>query len=53
MHITRPEFACRFHWEEGSIAFWDNRQCLHYALNDYHGEKRLMHRLMVEGPPLQ
>jgi taurine dioxygenase len=52
-HLARPEFACRFHWEEGSIAFWDNRQCLHYALNDYHGERRLMHRLMVEGTPLQ
>jgi taurine dioxygenase len=52
-HVARPEYTCRFHWEEGSVAFWDNRTCLHYALNDYHGEQRLMHRLMVAGPPLQ
>jgi taurine dioxygenase len=51
--LARPEYSCRFHWEEGSVAFWDNRQVLHYAVNDYHGESRLMHRLMVAGPPLQ
>jgi taurine dioxygenase len=49
-HVQRPEFACRFHWEPGSVAFWDNRQCLHYAVNDYPGGTRMMHRLMVEGP---
>jgi taurine dioxygenase len=49
-HATRPEFQCRFRWAEGSIAFWDNRQCLHYAVNDYPGGQRLHHRLMVEGP---
>lgn len=24
-HQVRPEFTCRFAWEVGSIAFWDNR----------------------------
>jgi taurine dioxygenase len=52
-HATKPEFTCRFRWEEGSIAFWDNRQCLHYAVNDYPGGHRAHHRLMVEGPFLQ
>jgi len=52
-HAARPEFQTRFTWEEGSIAFWDNRATWHYALNDYHGERRLMHRITVEGVPLE
>ena len=49
-HIMRPEFGARFHWEEGSVAFWDNRQCQHYAVNDYPGGTRAHHRVMIEGP---
>lgn len=48
-HAARPEFTCRFNWTEGAIAFWDNRATWHYALNDYHGARRLMHRITVEG----
>ena len=48
-HARRPEFRCRFQWHEGSIAFWDNRATWHYAANDYHGERRLMHRITIEG----
>ena len=51
-HAMRPEHTCRFHWEPGSVAFWDNRATWHYALNDYPGERRLMHRVTVEGEPL-
>jgi taurine dioxygenase len=52
-HITKPEFGCRFRWDDGSLAFWDNRQCQHYAVNDYPGGTRSHHRLMVEGPFLE
>jgi taurine dioxygenase len=52
-HAARPEFQTRFRWEEGSIAFWDNRATWHYALNDYQGERRLMHRITVEGVALE
>ena len=52
-HASRPEFTCRFHWREGSIAFWDNRATWHYAANDYQGERRLMHRITVAGCALQ
>jgi taurine dioxygenase len=48
-HAARPENICRFHWEVGSIAFWDNRTSWHYALNDYHGSRRLMYRVSVQG----
>ena len=48
-HQTRPEFTCRFTWRPGSIAFWDNRACHHNPVNDYHGFKRVMHRITLAG----
>ena len=51
-HATLMEHTTRFNWAEGSIAFWDNRCTWHYALNDYHGERREMHRITVEGAPI-
>ena len=46
---TRPEFTCRFTWRAGSLAFWDNRCTLHNAVNDYHGQRRVMHRITLAG----
>lgn len=51
-HAVRPELTYRFQWQVGSIAFWDNRATWHYAINDYHGYRRLMHRITVEGVAL-
>jgi taurine dioxygenase len=51
-HAARPEFQCRFRWREGSVAFWDNRATWHYAANDYQGERRLLHRITLEGRTL-
>jgi len=48
-HSTRPEFTCRFRWEDGSIAFWDNRCTQHFAIDDYPGQTRIMHRITVCG----
>jgi len=48
-HAIRPEFTCRFRWSRGALALWDNRCTLHYAINDYDGSRRLMHRTMVAG----
>ena len=51
-HASSQEFTCRFKWSVGSIAFWDNRSTWHLAINDYQGEKRLMHRITIEGDEL-
>lgn len=48
-HQIRPEFTCRFRWQVGSLAFWDNRAALHNPINDYHGYRRVMHRLTFKG----
>jgi len=48
-HAMNPDHAHRFKWREGSVAFWDNRSTWHWAMNDYHGERRLMHRITIEG----
>ena len=49
VHQAKPEFTCRFSWRVGDIAFWDNRCVLHNPVNDYHGYKRLMHRVTLKG----
>jgi taurine dioxygenase len=49
-HGQRPEFATRFRWTVGSVALWDNRQMWHYAPNDYHGHRRVMHRIALLEP---
>ena len=46
---TRPEFTCRFSWQPGSIALWDNRCVQHNPVNDYHGYRRVMHRITLAG----
>ena len=48
-HQVKPEYTCRFRWEPGSIAFWDNRAAQHNPINDYHGFRRRMHRVTLAG----
>ena len=48
-HQIAPEFQCRLSWQVGDIAIWDNRCTLHYPLNDYHGHRRLLHRITLKG----
>jgi taurine dioxygenase len=48
-HQVRPEFTCRVRWEAGSLAFWDNRCTQHNPINDYHGYRRVMHRITLRG----
>jgi len=48
-HQIKPEFTCRFAWEPNAIAFWDNRCAQHNPVNDYHGFRRVMHRITLQG----
>jgi taurine dioxygenase len=48
-HQVRPEFTCRFRWQVGSVAMWDNRCTQHNPINDYHGFTRVMHRITLKG----
>ncbi len=52
-HCLRPEFQCRVRWQSGDITMWDNRATWHKAVNDYHGQRRYMHRVTLEGCALQ
>ena len=48
-HIKKPEFHVRFHWEPNDVALWDNRCTQHYAVADYSGHRRIMHRVSIQG----
>ena len=48
-HNQRPEFSCRHSWSVGTFAIWDNRAAQHFALNDYHGQRREMRRMSIAG----
>lgn len=48
-HQVRAEFTCRFSWQVGSVAYWDNRCTLHVGVNDYQGFRRRMHRITLAG----
>jgi taurine dioxygenase len=52
-HATRAKYVAKFKWEPGSIALWDNRATWHYAKNDYAGQRRLMHRITIDGCALE
>jgi alpha-ketoglutarate-dependent taurine dioxygenase len=47
--FTRPEYQVRFKWQEGSIAFWDNRSTQHYAVRDYGDAGRELERVTIKG----
>ena len=49
-HAARPEFTCRYRLAKNAVVIWDNRCLLHYALNDYFGQDRVLHRVSVAEP---
>ncbi len=50
-HATQPEITCRWHWQVGDVAFWDNRCVQHMVVADSQGHRRALHRTTVAGEP--
>lgn len=48
-HLQKPEFMLRWSWQQHDVAFWDNRCTLHYAVDDYRPQHRIMHRATLIG----
>ena len=46
-HASRAEFTCRYRWSPHAVGVWDNCATQHYAINDYHGERRHMQRISI------
>jgi taurine dioxygenase len=50
---SQDRFTCRIKWKPGDVAIWDNRATWHTAKNDYHGHRRVMHRITLSGVALE
>ena len=50
-HSVRPEYTLRFKWNEGDLAFWDNRSTVHLAPTDIFesDEDRQLYRITLVG----
>lgn len=48
-HITAPENIVRWSWKQGDVAMWDNRATMHYAVNDYGDQRRVVRRATIDG----
>jgi taurine dioxygenase len=46
---TIVDLQCRFRWQPGSVAFWDNRATQHIASNDFLPARRVMERVTIVG----
>jgi len=44
---ARPENQVRFSWRPGSVAFWDNRAAVHYAVRNYGDYPRVLERVLI------
>lgn len=48
-HMIDPAFIVRYHWQPGTMAFWDNRATMHFGIYDYGDDRRVMHRVTLRG----
>ncbi len=48
-HSVHENFTCRFRWQPGSLAIWDNLCTQHNGLNDFRGTRRVLYRTSVRG----
>ncbi|MGD1225411.1 TauD/TfdA dioxygenase family protein [Streptomyces krungchingensis] len=48
-YVTRPENVLRLRWSPGRLVLFDNRITQHYAIDNYDGLPRRLHRVTVAG----
>ncbi|WP_369271056.1 TauD/TfdA dioxygenase family protein [Streptomyces sp. R11] len=48
-YVTRPENILRHRWSENQLVVFDNRITQHYAVDNYDGLPRRLHRVTVAG----
>ena len=48
-HIDQVRFHCRWRWQEGDLAIWDERSTVHRAVGDHFPQRRSVHRCVVDG----
>ena len=48
----KPEHQVRFSWRPGSVVLWDNRATVHYGVNNYNNQPRLLERVLIADEPL-
>jgi taurine dioxygenase len=52
-HCESPDFQVRHRWQAGDLVIWDNRAALHFAAADYYPQRRVMHRVALEGASVE
>ncbi|MET9757999.1 TauD/TfdA family dioxygenase [Streptomyces sp. NPDC006372] len=48
-YVTRPENVLRHRWSPNQLVLFDNRITQHYAVDNYDGRPRRLHRVTVAG----
>ncbi len=48
-HLEQSRFHCRWSWEPGDLAIWDERSTVHQVVNDHFPQRRSVHRCVVDG----
>ena len=48
-HQIKPEFTCRFTWSRGFDRVLGQPRGAALPVNDYHGHRRVMHRITLAG----
>ncbi|WP_405886678.1 TauD/TfdA family dioxygenase [Streptomyces longwoodensis] len=48
-YVTRPENVLRHRWSQNQLVVFDNRITQHYAIDNYDGLPRRLHRVTVAG----
>lgn len=48
-HVTDPRLHCRWRWQKGDLAIWDERSTLHRAAADHWPQRRVIRRLEIDG----